>query len=340
MKRLRSPLLAVLGTVLAPVAQAQVINEIRIDQPGADSDEFFELLGSPGLQLSGLSYIVLGDSPVNGDSGVVEAVVDLEGQVIPDSGYFVAAESTFALGIADLVTSLAFENADTVSHLLVRDFEGAPGDDLDLNDDGVLDALPWAEVVDSLALVEPPDEQAGTEQPYGTLRAGPEGLFVPGHVYRESDGQGGLVHLAIGNFDPLLGSDTPGAPNVGFGLLPASSGGTAGLQVDLGGSVHAGKSYLILCGAAGIEPGVSLTGEVTLPLNPDDLFRLSLNAAGSSFLPNTVGVLDSEGKSPLAQLVLPDGPLLIGTSIHAAAVVWSPSGVLELATEPIEIVLQ
>ena len=327
----------VAATLLAGVAHAQVINEIRADQPGADLEEFFELRGAPGLSLDGLSYVVLGDTSTNGDSGVIEAVVDLGGHSIPASGYFVAAEDSFSLGVADLVTNLAFENADTVSHFLVRDFLGSLGDDLDTDDDGVLDASPWSEVVDSIALVEPPDVFAGTERAYGVLRAGPEGLFVPGHVYRESDGEGGLTHLAIGRFDPLVGADTPGAPNADFGRLPAESGGTVGLQVAVDATLNAGSAYLILCTTAGVEPGVALGGGVQLPLNPDELFRLSLNAAGSSLFPNTVGVLDDQGNSPLAQLVVPAGPALVGTRIHAAALVWDTAGGIGQSTSPVEI---
>ncbi len=50
---------------------------------------------------------------------VIEAVVDLASQSIPAGGYFVAAESTFTLGTADLTTNLNFENSDNVTHLLV-----------------------------------------------------------------------------------------------------------------------------------------------------------------------------------------------------------------------------
>ncbi|MHC4376860.1 MAG: hypothetical protein ACYS26_09710 [Planctomycetota bacterium] len=319
-------------------AEAQVINEIRVDQPGFDTEEYFELAGPPGLRLDGLSYVVLGDSSAGG-SGVVEAVVNLDGSSIPESGYFVAAESGFTLGAADLVTNLAFENADTVSHFLVRDFSAVLGEDLDLDDDGLLDAQPWSQVIDSIALVEPPSATAGTEHAYGTLRAGPEGLFAPGHVYRESDGQGGLIHLAIGQIEPLLGTDTPGAPNADFGVLPASFGGSVGLQVDLGGGGFAGKNYLILCSASGVAPGLALGGGVTLPLNPDELLRLSVNAAGGPFFPNTIGGVDTGGKSLLAQLVLPAAPAMVGIKIHAAAVVFDAVGVIEVSTEPIEVLL-
>lgn len=99
------------------------INEIRVDQPGTDNDEYFELFGDPGASLNGLTYLVIGDGA--GGSGVIEAVVDLSGLSLDANGYFVAAEGSFGLGISDLTASLNFENGDSVTHLLVSDFTGA-----------------------------------------------------------------------------------------------------------------------------------------------------------------------------------------------------------------------
>ena len=180
------------------------INEIRIDQPSSDDDEYVELMGTPGDSLDGLTYIVIGDGA--GGSGVIEGVADLTGSVIPASGLFVAAESTFTIGSADLITTLDFENSDNVTHLLVRDFTGAKDDDLDTDDDGVLDSTPWSEVVDCVALIE---EVGGGDQVYCDTTVGPDGTFVPGHVFLCPD----LGGWQIGAFDPVGGDDTPGADN-------------------------------------------------------------------------------------------------------------------------------
>lgn len=178
------------------------ISEIRIDQPGSDNDEYFELSGIANSSLDGLTYIVIGDG--SGGSGVIEAVVDLTGSSIAASGLFVAAESTFSLATADLTTSLSFENSDNVTHLLVADFSGANGDDLDANDDGILDVEPWSEIVDSVALRE---SIGSGDQLYSDTIVGPDGNFVPGHVFRCENG------FEIGSFDPSGGDDTPGAVN-------------------------------------------------------------------------------------------------------------------------------
>ena len=199
----------------AAQASAQLaINEIRIDQPSTDNDEYFELTGIPGGSLNGLTYLVIGDG--TGGSGVIEAVVDLTGQAVPASGFFVAAEATFTLGTADFVTTLNFENSDNVTHLLVNGFSGTNGDDLDTDDDCVLDITPWTTVVDGVALIEEPTPPAGTECHYGDdlglPAVGPDGSFVPGQIGRDPDGVGPWV---IGLFDPLSGTDTPGASNNG-----------------------------------------------------------------------------------------------------------------------------
>ncbi len=191
---------------LAPVK----INEVRIDQPGTDNDEYFELIGPAGTPLDGLTYIVIGDG--TGGSGVIEAVVDLTGSVIPADGLFVAAEATFTLGAPDLVTSLNFENSDNVTHLLVDGFIGADGDDLDLDDDCILDVTPWTAIVDGVAFIEEPNPPTSTAcaYPSATVEAvGPDGTFVPGLVLRCPDGTGSFE---IGAFTLGL-TDTPGALN-------------------------------------------------------------------------------------------------------------------------------
>jgi hypothetical protein len=196
----------------APVARAQVvINELRIDQPGADIDEYVELAGPPGQPLDGLAYIVIGDGAPAAGSGVIEAVVRLDGFLLSDAGRFLIAEGSFTLGSPDLTVTLNFENDDNVTHLLVSGFTGANGQDLDLDDDGVLDIVPWNDVVDGIALIKEENPPTTTEFAYILdERVGPDGANVPGHVQRCPDPAGPPV---IAAFDPAAGEDTPGQVN-------------------------------------------------------------------------------------------------------------------------------
>ncbi|MEO1649347.1 MAG: choice-of-anchor I family protein [Pseudomonadota bacterium] len=194
----------------SPGAVPVAINELRIDQSGDDNDEFFELSGAPNGSLEGLTYLVIGDGA--GGSGTIEAVVDLSGQSLDANGFFLAAEGTFSQGMPDLVADLNFENSDNVTHLLVSGFTGANGDDLDTDDDGTPDVAPWTAVFDSVALVE--DLENG-DLIYSDTQVGPDGNFVPAHVYRETDGTG---EFAIGSFSPLgEPTETPGRSNAPAG---------------------------------------------------------------------------------------------------------------------------
>ena len=201
------------GTVTCPAGPSEVlINEIRIDHYGADTEEYFELIGTPSDALDGLFYLVIGDgSP--GDSGVIENVTPLTGGVIDANGFFVVATSAFTIGTADMTAALTFENSDNVTHLLVAGFYGNLDDDLDTDDDGTLDSTPWAHQFDLVGIVET-DPPAGTEDEYqyGPPSVGPDGSYAPGHVYRcvEEPTTWGIGLYDVADEDA---SDTPGAAN-------------------------------------------------------------------------------------------------------------------------------
>ncbi len=217
---MKKVLLLVATSAFASFVSAQVvINEIRIDQPGTDNQEYFELSGSFGTSLNTLTYIVIGDGATF--SGTIEAVVSLAGLSIPVDGHFLGAESSWATtppalwpgGVPDATfgTLLNFENGDNVTHLLVDGFTGANGNDLDTNDDGVLDSTPWSSILDSVALIVDPTFTT-SERVYSSTMVGPDGIFVPGHIYRSHDTSG---PWKIGPFDGTVVGwhDTPGTTN-------------------------------------------------------------------------------------------------------------------------------
>ncbi|MDP0491808.1 MAG: lamin tail domain-containing protein [Verrucomicrobiota bacterium JB023] len=210
-----------------------VINEVRIDDPSGDTHEYFELYntGADAVSLVNYSYIVIGDGASG--SGTIESVLSLPDVSLAAGDYFLVANSTELnidadgdgtaelSAIPDLAgASLVFENGDNVTHLLVENFTGLLADDLDTDDDGTLDVNPWSSVVDAVSLVATPD--SGDEFYASTLGGqdvGPNGTFVPAHVFRGGDG--GATWL-MGDFgseladDPVIlqnTKDTPGGAN-------------------------------------------------------------------------------------------------------------------------------
>lgn len=226
MRRLHN--LTLLFTLFACVSATSAIeiNEIRIDQPSSDLDEYFELTGNPGESLDGLAYLVLGDGV--GGSGTIESLIPLDGLTIPDDGFFLAAEDTFTMNdqVADLVTVLNFENGDNVTHILVSEFspDFTLGDDLDFDpEDGILDENPWGSLVDAIGFIQDADAPDNGEYFYGDALGfndfGPDGEFVPAHMYRV-DNEGSS--WTIGKFVPSESVDTPGESNNGNPVVVGS----------------------------------------------------------------------------------------------------------------------
>lgn len=217
--RLLTALLALFITL--PAAADIVINEIRRDQAGADDDEYIEFYidGSLSAAIGDYTLLVLGDGGAG--SGVIEEVSDFGALGVTstaDGSFIVFHESTLTLTVDPaaeaIVTTLNFENSDNVTFLIVTDFTGSDGDDLDVDDDGVLDVTPWSAVIDAVALVGPAGDPAD-EFEYATglggVTIGPEGPFDPGHVYSTVDG---ASTFDFGLFGVSASSDdTPGATN-------------------------------------------------------------------------------------------------------------------------------
>ena len=196
-------LLVVSPIVFAGETSVVDISEIRIDQVSTDNDEYVELKGTPAASLAGLTYLVLGDG-ASDNGGTIEEVTSLSG-TIPGSGFFVVAEATFTVGLANQTTDLNFENDDTVTHMVVTGFTGSDGQDLDTNDDGTFDVVPWTSIVDVVAVIKD-----ATDPSYGPPNVGPIAAAVPpAHVFLCNAGwlMGGTSSQAPDT------EDTPGAPN-------------------------------------------------------------------------------------------------------------------------------
>lgn len=196
---------------------APVINEFSASTTGTDV-EYVEIFGSPSTDYS--AYTVL---EIEGDTtgaGVVDEVIPL------------GTTDTNGLYLVNLAAN-ALENG-TISLLLVKDFTGALGNDLDTDNDGVFDVVPWAEIVDSIAV----DDGGAGDVTYGVPVLGPnyDGLssFAPGGASRIPDGfdTDAATDWVRNDFDlagipGFTGSlivgeayNTPGAPNA----IPDPSG--------------------------------------------------------------------------------------------------------------------
>jgi hypothetical protein len=211
------------------------INEVRIDNFGADTDEYAELKGNPGESMDGMWYLQIGDHSGDGatkGSGVVEFAISLDGEVIGDSGYYLIGNTNMTLidpaNIDYFIGENSFENSDNITHLIVIDYEGSEvtaqadqlGDlavDIDDDDDGVPNAvLPWASIVDAVGFVE--DPEAG-EWFYGEaldfVDVGPDGNFVPAHIYRYEDtGEWNIGSIDFDDMTDTVLTANPSAPTV------------------------------------------------------------------------------------------------------------------------------
>ena len=78
--------------LLFGATQAQVvINEVDADQNGTDASEFVELYGTPGASLNGYVLVFF-----NGANNQSYLTVDLSGNSIPASGYYVVGNAAVA----------------------------------------------------------------------------------------------------------------------------------------------------------------------------------------------------------------------------------------------------
>ncbi|MBN2582357.1 MAG: endonuclease/exonuclease/phosphatase family protein [Planctomycetes bacterium] len=200
-------------TTPCPVNDSPVINEIRIDQPGDDDDEYFELKGTVGTPLGGLTYISIGGAG-DTDSGLIEAVVPLR-RVLPADGVLFVAEDEDTFGaVADQVSNVDFQNSENQTHMLVQGFTSYAGEDLDTNDDGVLDSTPWTRIIDDVAVIVDPAPPTDSYYFYSSTTVGPDGTLLPGHVYlcpNETPPPDDV--WVIGEYD-LYVDDSPGVENI------------------------------------------------------------------------------------------------------------------------------
>lgn len=125
-----------------------VINEFLRDQSGTDDDEFIEVLGTPGQDLSGMTLLEV-ELDLSSNVGQIDRATTLG--------------TADALGFFRQNFSNDIENGN-VGFFLVSGFSGSTGDDLDTNNDGVIDNTPWTTLLDSVAVSDSDNDGDGLAQ--------------------------------------------------------------------------------------------------------------------------------------------------------------------------------
>jgi len=165
----------------------------------------------------------------------------------------------------------------------------------------------------------------GVEIASGTVMADADGLVIVPDV--EITPSGNRVRVA-----PLLS----GSP----AQISVSAGGAQTLALDCGDDL-AGKLALVLGSVSGTSPGVPVNSSLTLPLNLDPYFILTLNQPNSAFLTPSLAGLDPVGNM-VTTFTLGAGiaPGLVGLAAHHAfAVIDSLGGsaVITAVSNPVSV---
>ncbi len=201
-------LLPLLGVTPARAESHPVINEFVANHTGADTQAFVEVFGEPSTDYSAFTVLEIeGDST---GAGVIDAVLPVG--TTNAGGYWTDPED--------------MENG-TLTILLVENFSGSVGNDLDTNNDGTFDTTPWDAIIDDVATTD----GGGSDHTYSAtvLAAFFDGNpFGAGGASRIPDGTdtestGDWVRNDFDGFgfpgfpgSPALGEaeNTPGAVNV------------------------------------------------------------------------------------------------------------------------------
>lgn len=122
---------------LSAAGDHPVINEFVANHTGTDTHEYIEIFAGANMDLSKFTVV-----EIEGDAGQTGLIDD----------------ATFNLGTSngDGFWWTDFQNNQlengTLTLLLVTNFTGNVGDDIDTNDDGVIDTTFWDDIVDTIAV--------------------------------------------------------------------------------------------------------------------------------------------------------------------------------------------
>ncbi|MGB1287225.1 MAG: hypothetical protein ACPG7F_11870, partial [Aggregatilineales bacterium] len=158
-------------------ADDPVINEFVANHVGVDVAEFVEIYGTPGVDYSAFTIL-----EIEGDI-VAPGIID---------GTWTAgttnADGFWTVSASDTATDI---EGGTITLLLVEDFTGVEGEDLDTDNDGTFDSTPWTRIVDSVSV----NDGGATDVDYSAIvldesfdDAVYDGAFAPGGASRIPNG--------------------------------------------------------------------------------------------------------------------------------------------------------
>jgi len=197
---------ATCGAVADPV-----LNEFVANHVGIDTNEYVEVFGTANTDYSDFTLLHIEGDTARGTIDTALTVGATDGDGFWWSGYL----------------NNELENG-TITLLLVEDFTGAEGNDVDGDDDGVIDFAPWSRIVDAVAV----SDGGGGDLTYGVpvLAGGFDGVgFTVGGASRIPDGTDtdadtdwvrndfdgeGIPALEPGTPVPGEAFNTPGTTNV------------------------------------------------------------------------------------------------------------------------------
>ncbi|MEM6363779.1 MAG: lamin tail domain-containing protein [Planctomycetota bacterium] len=252
--------------VAPSVSGSFVINEIRTTAQQEDNFDFielFEVTATNNATTDGLALLQIQNDSLNGNNpGIVQSVLDLSGGLSDANGFVLLSENSLRFRLEPGDRELDSGLISSGDFLLVENFTGNDGDDLDANDDGVIDGLadltidlPWTNVLDAVSPVANGSTALNYADDFGGLRIESNTNDTPAGFARSPDGSNSTTILSPTD----VSGDTPGSTN-----NPAVS-----IVTSIGGPVVTEGQV------AGDSISIALTRQpnqdVTFTLTPEDL---------------------------------------------------------------------
>jgi hypothetical protein len=286
---------------------AILLNEMYVNPPGTDDNrEYVEIINTAGgaLPLDGLTLIEIDGNGIN--SGRINQDTHLGGQSTGSNGLLMLGVNYATLGgtpwgtVVDDDTELGdlddFMGNDNLTILLVQGYTGISGMDLDKNNDGTLDFVPWAKVIDGVGWLDStvPDGRVYTSAVLTQAALTPDAASrFAGHVTPQTAAawyngdmlaQGGAPDMTVlynptassANL-PTNGRITPGDDNL---VQVTTAPQVVSTIVNNGGNQRSKVTSL----------QVNLSAEVAFSGSPASAFVLTRDGGGTVSFSATVGL--------------------------------------------------